>query len=134
MVKIVIADDHPAMREAWHMVLELHEQIQVTAVCSSGREVIDVCRVLKPDLVLMDINMEPMNGFEAAELLLSHLPSIHIIGISIHADPSYAQKMLEIGGKGFVTKSSPAEEMIVAIREVTEGRKYICNEVNQKMN
>lgn len=129
MIKVIIADDHPGMREAWQFILSTQDNIEVIAVCCSGQEVIDVCQGLLPDIVLMDINMEPMSGLEATHLLLQKYPQLAVIGISIHSQPSYAQQMLKVGGRGFITKSSPSDEMIEGINEVADGNIYICREI-----
>ncbi len=134
MIKVIIADDHSGMREAWRFILGLQEDIHVLAVCSSGQEVVEFCRQSQTDVVLMDINMAPVTGFEATRLLLKENPALKIIGISIHSEPSYVQQMIKIGGRGFITKSSSSDEMIMGIKEAVSGNIYICQEVRSRMN
>ncbi|MBC8034524.1 MAG: response regulator transcription factor [Chitinophagaceae bacterium] len=134
MIDIIIADDHPRVREAWRFILDMQNGMAVVALCGSGQEVLDRCHKSLPDLVLMDINMSPLSGFETTRLLLKNFPTLKIIGISIHAEPSYAQQMLRIGGKGFITKSSSAEEMVAGISEAMAGNTYICREVRSRMH
>jgi two-component system invasion response regulator UvrY len=133
MIKIIIADDHPAIREAWLLMLNLQEGIQVIAACGSGEELLACCTAQTPDIVLMDINMQPMNGFQAASLLLQKFPSVRIIGISINPETVYAEKLLQMGAKGFITKNAASEEMVKGIREVMTGKIYICREVKSRM-
>ena len=79
--------------------------------------------------MLVDINMYPINGFEVAEKVLENNPGVKIIGISVNNQPSYANKMLSLGARGFVTKGSSFEEITHAILEVSRGEQYICNEI-----
>lgn len=80
----------------------------------------------------MDINMEPMNGFEATAEVLKRNPGIKIIGVSVNNQVSYARNLLKVGALGYVTKNSSREEMIHAIEEVYKGRIYICEEIRKK--
>ena len=73
--------------------------------------------------------MSPMNGFEATKEIRKISPESKIIGVSMHSQPAYAKKMLQVGAMGYITKNSSKEEMIGAITEVAQGNKYICHEV-----
>ena len=133
-IRIIIADDHAQVRKTWKMLLQTDKQINVIAECSSGEEVIKTARELNPDVILMDINMSPINGFDATKAILSAQSHIKIIGVSINNQPAYARHMIEMGAKGYVTKNSSKEEMFTAIKEALEGRIYICKEVKDKMS
>lgn len=133
-IRIIIADDHAQVRKTWKMLLQTEKVINVIAECSSGDEVIQSARELNPDVILMDINMAPTNGFEATKEILSTNPEIKIIGVSINNQPAYARHMLELGAKGYVTKNSTVEEMLLAIKEALNGNNYICKEVKDKMS
>jgi DNA-binding NarL/FixJ family response regulator len=82
----------------------------------------------------MDINIMPISGFEATERIRKVSPNTKVIGVSMHSQPAYAKKMLQIGAKGYVTKNSSKEEMIKAILEVNEGSKYICEEIKNNIS
>ncbi|WEK38187.1 MAG: response regulator transcription factor [Candidatus Pseudobacter hemicellulosilyticus] len=129
MIKIVIADDHRLVREAWRLVLNRDHRLSVIAVCENGHRAVETCRVLKPDMVLMDINMEPMNGIEATRHIRSFSDTIRVIGISVHTDHTYVNALLQAGANGYVTKHSSGEEMIAAILQVMEGQPYFCKEI-----
>lgn len=133
-IKLVLVDDHKMIRETWKMLLEIDERIEVIAECSSGNEAIECAKDLKPDVMLMDINMEPVNGFDATKEIVKNNSDIRIIGVSINNQPAYVRNMLQLGAKGYVTKNSTREEMITAIMEVMKGNTYICNEVKPKLN
>ncbi|WP_276481959.1 response regulator [Paraflavitalea pollutisoli] len=129
MITVVIADDHRMVREAWKLVLNRDNRLSVSALCENGFKVVEVCRDNPPDVVLMDINMDPMNGIEATKAIREFSNDIKIIGISVHTDLSYIHALMKAGGNGYVTKNSSGEEMINAILEVMEGRSYYCKEI-----
>jgi len=132
-IRIIIVDDHQLVRETWKMLLHGNEGIEVIRECSSGADVIDIAPSLQPDVILMDINMSPVNGFEATRKIVKTCPNIRIIGVSVNNQPGYARNMLQLGARAYVTKNSPREEMIHAIREVMKGNTYICVDVRKKM-
>lgn len=129
MITIVIADDHRLVREAWRLLLSRDKRLSVIAVCENGYRVVEACRILRPDIVLMDINMEPMNGIEATRNIRLFSDEIRIIGISVHTDLSYINALLQAGANGYVTKNSSGEEMITAIMQVMQGQSYFCKEI-----
>ena len=130
-VRIIIVDDHKLARESWSLLLGYDTRFTVICECDNGEEAILQVRNLSPDIVLVDINMYPTNGFDVTLKLLEDNPSTRVIGISVNNQPSYANRMLEIGAKGFITKGSPFEEVTHAIMEVQNGRTYICNEIKK---
>ncbi len=130
-IKIIIADDHKLIRETWTFLLNLDERFEVIGECKNGRECFDKTFALRPDIVLMDINMPDLNGFEATKEIKSKIPYIKIVGISMHALPAYAKKLMSLGANGYVTKNSSREEMITALLTVMEGKKYICEEIKE---
>lgn len=132
-IRIIIVDDHQMLRETWKMILQQNEIFEIIFDCASGAEAIEAATKYKPDIILMDINMSPVNGFEATRKIFKSDPSIKIIGVSVNNQPTYARNMMQLGAKGFVTKNSTKEEMIQAIMEVYNGGNYICKEIKEKM-
>lgn len=133
IIRILLADDHQMIRESWRMLLENNPQMEVVADCANGAEAIRSAREYHPDIMLVDINMHPMNGFEVTRQVTLELPAIRVIGMSVNNQPKYASRMLELGAKGYLTKTSPLEEIQHGIREVFNGREYICEEVRKHL-
>ncbi|HYM95266.1 MAG TPA: response regulator transcription factor [Chitinophagaceae bacterium] len=133
-IRIILVDDHRLILESWKLLLENDPRFNIIAECENGSEAIKEATLLNPDVILMDINMSPVNGFEATQQIIATNPSIKIIGISINNQPGYATRILELGAKGFVTKGSSFDELSNAIMEVHEGRQYICEEIRRSMN
>jgi DNA-binding NarL/FixJ family response regulator len=128
-ISILLVDDHKLIRESWSFILNSDARFQVIGETSNGEEAVEMAKEKKPKIVLMDINMTPVNGFEATKLVRKFSPGSKIIGISMHSMPAYARKMLQMGAMGYVTKNSSKDELLNAIIEVNSGRKYICEEV-----
>ena len=125
----MIVDDHTLIRETWSFLLGKNENFEVVAECGNGERAIELARDKRPDVVLLDINMAPMSGFEALKMIRKYSPSSKIIGVSMHSQPAYAKKMLRLGAKGYVTKNSPRSEMMEAIAQVSNNKVYVCQEV-----
>ncbi len=128
-ISILLVDDHRLIRDSWSFILNSDPRFEVVAETSNGEEAIEMAISIKPDIILMDVNMTPVNGFDATRQIRKILPEAKIIGVSMHTMPAYAKRMLQLGALGYVTKNSSKEEMLTAILEVNEGRKYICEEV-----
>jgi DNA-binding NarL/FixJ family response regulator len=128
-ISILIADDHKLIRDTWSFILNTDNRFKVVAECSNGEEAIEQAKQKRPQIVLMDINMTPVSGLEATRQIRKVSPGSKIIGVSMHSQPAYAKKMLQIGAKGYVTKNSSRDEMFKAIMEVHHGNRYICDEV-----
>jgi two-component system invasion response regulator UvrY len=129
MIKLIIVDDHFHVRQAWSWVLSQVPRLNVIAECTNGQEAIEAAKTLQPDVILMDINMKPVNGIEATRSIREFAPDMKIIGVSVQAERSYVNEMLRNGANGYVTKNSPSTEMVIAIDEVLAGNTYICEEI-----
>lgn len=128
-IKILITDDHTLLRESWALILNADPRFSVVGECGSGEKAVELAQQLQPDVVIMDINLPGISGIEAAEMVKKHSPNSKIIAISMHTQPAYARKMMLSGAEGYVTKSSSREEMVEALLEVYENRRYICNDI-----
>lgn len=132
-IRIILVDDHELVRGSWKLLLKQNDRFSIIAECKNGAEAIEHAELLAPDIMLMDVNMFPINGLEATERITNKHPEIKIIGLSINSQPAYAEKMLKAGARGYVTKNSTLHEMMHAILEVHDGRPYICEEIREKM-
>jgi len=130
-ITILLVDDHRLIRESWSHVLNNEKRFRVIGTASCADEAIEIAKHKRPRVVLMDINMTPVNGFEATKSIRKFSPGSKVIGVSMHAISAYVKKMFQSGAVGYVSKNSSKEELITAILEVDSGKKYICNEVKE---
>jgi len=128
-ISILISDDHTLVRETWSFILNTDDRFNVVAECGSGEEAVELAKQLRPNVVIMDINLPGINGIEATQLIRKFSPGSKILGVSLHTQPTYARKMIQKGAMGYVTKNSSREEMFKAIMEIQAGKKYICEEI-----
>lgn len=128
-ITVMIVDDHTLIRETWSFLLGRNENFEVIAEVGDGQRAIEIARDKRPSIVLLDINMTPINGFDVLKMIRKLSPGSKVIAVSMHSQPAYAKKMLRLGARGYVTKNSPRQEMLDAIMEVNQGNIYICQEV-----
>jgi two-component system invasion response regulator UvrY len=128
-ITIMIVDDHKLVREAWTMILNDDPRFEVIADCPNAESAIMEVKELRPDVVIMDVNMPGMNGIEAVAHIRKFSPASKILGVSCYTFPDIARKMIQSGASGYVTKNSSKAEMIHAIVEITKGFQYTCKEI-----
>ncbi len=116
-IRLLLADDHPVMRQG--LIRLLHEQpdMQVVGEAGDGRQAVELARQLKPDVVLMDIGLPGINGFDATQQIMSECPEIRVIGLSMHEETDMEDAMRKAGAVGYMTKGGPTERLVAAIRE-----------------
>jgi DNA-binding NarL/FixJ family response regulator len=132
-IRILIIDDHILLSQTWAYLLNLDDRFTVVGECSTAEAGIERCRDLRPDVVLLDINLPGMNGMEAIPQIRKFAPCTKILGVSLHNQPSYARKLLQQGGAGYLTKNSSRKEMVFAVAHVHSGKKYICDEIKETL-
>ena len=122
--RILLADDHTMVIEGIRSLLE-EKGHDVVGVVSDGRALVDAAPGLKPDVVILDISMPLMNGFDAAARLKQLLPKVKIVFLTMKDDPNLAAAVLGLGPVGYVLKHSAASELLTAITEVLRGKPYV---------
>lgn len=132
-IRIMLVDDHKLVRDSWKILLENNPSFTVVEECDTGHQAIERASSVSPDVLLVDINMSPLNGFNVTEEVRKRSPGIKVIGLSVNNQPKYATRMLELGARGYLTKTSPLEEINKGIVEVFNGGVYVCKEVKGKM-
>lgn len=130
---IIIVDDHLIFRQGLKSLITSENFASVIGEASNGKEFIELLSHLKPDLVLMDIDMPHMNGMEATQKALELMPELKIIAFTMFSDEDYYYKMIDLGVKGFILKSSGINELEKAIQDVMQGESYFSNEVLRKI-
>ncbi len=133
MIKIIIADDHLMFRESLAKILTREQISQVTGEAGSGEELLQLLQHQEVDIILMDISMPGMDGFEATRQAIKLLPKVKVIALSSLDSELDYYKMVDAGAKGFVLKNAGINELRHAITEVAEGRNWFSSELLQKI-
>jgi DNA-binding NarL/FixJ family response regulator len=126
---ILITEDHQLIRESYVIILNNHPEFIVAGEADTGEKAAELADKLKPDVILMDISLPGINGIETTSRILSVSPNSKILAVSAYANEVYAKQIMLAGGMGYITKNSPAEELMHAIRQVVNNKKYICTEI-----
>jgi DNA-binding NarL/FixJ family response regulator len=131
--KIIIADDHTLFRQGLKLILEDISNIDVIADVANGKELIEITKELKPDLIIMDINMPQINGIEASRILLQEFPELKILVVSMYGDEQYYNSVIENGVKGFILKDAENTELRAAVNAILNGKTYFSQELLLKL-
>jgi len=125
VLKILLVDDHPIVREGLKTLILTQSDMEVFGEASDGQEACQQASLLQPDLVIMDISMPGLSGTQATERLCRECPKVKVLVLTIHEDKGYIRQLLAAGAAGYVLKRAAGEELIHAIRVVSAGRTYL---------
>jgi two-component system invasion response regulator UvrY len=133
MIKILVADDHAVVREGLKQILSETPDMVVAAEASSGQEVLNKVRENNYDVVLLDISMPGRGGLDVLKQLKDEKPGLPVLILSIYPEEQYAVRALRAGASGYLTKESASDELIAAIRKISQGRKYVSASLAEKL-
>jgi len=132
-IKILIADDHPVVREGLSTMLERQDDMEVVGIAEDGAIAVKMCEKTRPDMVLMDLRMPNLDGVQAMRQIAERQPSIRFIVLTTYDDDDYIFKGIEAGARAYLLKDSPREELFKAIRAVYKGESLIQPSVATKV-
>lgn len=133
MIKVLVVDDHDLVRSGIVRLLSDADNINVVGEASCGEEAIKIARDQEIDVVLMDINMPGIGGLEATRKLARSHPDLKVIAVTACDDGPFAARLMQAGAAGFMGKGAETSEMVLAIRKVHSGQRYISPEIAQRM-
>jgi DNA-binding NarL/FixJ family response regulator len=133
-ISILIADDNKLFRTICSRLLQTDNRFTVIKECDNGEDAVEHTVQHKPKIVLMDIEMPRMNGFEATSLIQKFAPESRVIGFSSHTEFRYAEMMVKVGAQGYISKSATREELFEAILQVDNGELYLDKKIESQGN
>jgi two-component system, NarL family, invasion response regulator UvrY len=131
-MKILLVDDHAVVRSGLRNLLTAVSDARISEA-ATGKDALLLLRRDHPDLVILDLNLPGIGGLELLRRLLLEAPTAKILVLSMHAEPFYASRAMELGARGYLSKSASAEELLAAVRRVADGDRYIENEIAQEL-
>ena len=132
-INIILADDHELFRDGFSVMVNKISEINLVGEARNGKELIQLARKLKPDVIVTDIKMPELDGIQATKELTKEMPEIGIIALSMFEEDSLIIDMLEAGAKGYLLKNAQKDEIMDAIKTINKGGVYYCRNINMKM-
>jgi len=129
-IKVLLADDHKILREGLKNVIEQKANLRVVGEATDGREAVKLCRELSPDVVVMDVAMEGLNGVEATRQIVQYNSKIKVVALSMHSNKRFIIGMFKAGAYGYLLKDCDASELITAINTVAQNKKYLTQGIS----
>lgn len=130
-IKILIADDHQLFREGLKTLLSNSEEIEVISQAKNGRDAIEKAKIVKPDIIIMDIGMPILSGIEATGILRKEMPEVKVIALSMHSEKHFIKGMLDAGAYGYLFKNCAYDELISSIKSVYMGKKFLGHKITE---
>ena len=130
-MRLVLADDHDIVRRGLRALLQEEPGIEIVGEAGDGREALNLCQTLEPDLAILDVAMPQLNGIEVAAQAIRHNPRLRVVMLSMHAHESYIIRALTAGAKGYLLKDATEEDLIPAVRAVSQGRSFFSPAISQ---
>ena len=133
MIKLLIVDDHELVRTGLKHIIGGDPDILIVGEAGDGEEAIAKNRQLEPDVILLDVSMPGLSGFEVTNRLRQSTPETKIIILTVHAESPFPSKLLDAGATGYLTKGCEATELLAAIHSVASGKRYIGGDIAQQL-
>lgn len=133
MISVMIVDDHDLVRTGLRHILSDCSDIEVVAEAASGEEALQLAREQQPEIILLDVSMPGLSGFEVADRLHKYHKKCKTVILTAHARQPFPSRLLEAGAAGYLTKACGAEELTSAIRAVHRGERYIGSDIAQQL-
>lgn len=130
-IRILLADDHPMVREGIRSCLDARENFRVVGEASDGQEALEKAKKLQPDVVLMDISMPRLTGLEATKLLHKEVPKAKVLILTMHENEAYVLEIVRSGAKGYILKDTSPAEVVRAVEAVNKGEAYFSSRISQ---
>lgn len=132
-IKVLIVDDHAILREGLRALLSYFEDIEVVGEAADGQEALTLVESLHPHIVLMDIIMPRLNGFEATQQIAERFPSSRVLILTQHEEWQYVMPLLKAGAAGFILKKAAGAELVSAIRAIAKGDSFLYPPIAKKV-
>jgi two-component system invasion response regulator UvrY len=133
LIRIVLIDDHGLVRTGLRLILEKQPDMDVVGEADDGHTGLQLIRREKPDVALVDLHMPTVSGIEVTERARRSKLSTQIVILTMAGDAPFPRKLLDAGASGYLTKGCPADELIKAVRQVADGRRYLSGDVAQQL-
>ncbi|MCE0484971.1 MAG: response regulator transcription factor [Methylacidiphilales bacterium] len=132
-ITVLLAEDHTIVRQGLRLLVEADGDIGVIGEAKTGREAVQMTSELRPDVIVMDIAMPLLNGWEATRQILKAFPDMKILILSAHSDPEYVEQVVKAGARGYLVKQSSGDILAKAIRELYKGKTFFTSSIAKRL-
>jgi len=132
-VKIIVADDHHLVRSGIIKILNEYATFEVISEAENGQQAIEKCEILRPDVLLLDLDMPVLNGLETVPLIKKKMPELKVGILTMHKEKFLVEKLIKLGIEGYLYKSSEPEELIYGVKKIAEGKRFYTSEVTENL-
>jgi len=133
MIRILVADDHPVVRNGLRLMLNAHADLKITGEATTSEEAIALVKEDRWDVVILDLGLPGAGGIEVLRTIKEHAPKLPVLVLSVHPEDELAIRLLRLGADGYITKGAESEVLVPAIRKVARGGRFVSEAVNEKL-
>jgi len=130
-IEVLLVDDHPVVRKGLQSCLANQDRVKIIGEAADGQQALSLTLEMRPDVVLLDIDLPRLSGIEVTELLRKQAPDVRILVLSVHGNRDYIFQIIQAGAHGYISKESPPEELLRAIESVAGGETFFAPEIAQ---
>jgi len=132
-ISLLLVDDHPVVRQGLRAFLSQEKDMEVVGEAENGRQAVQMATKTMPDIVIMDLMMPFLNGWEGTRQVLKNVPSTKVLVLSSYSDDAFVQRLMNVGASGYLVKQTAADNLLLAIREVQKGNTFFSPALAQRL-
>ena len=129
MIRVALVDDHELVRTGFRMILAQHTDIEIVGEAADGERGLALIRASEPDVAIVDVHMPMLSGIELTDRVRKHKLKTRIIVLTMASESPFPKRLIEAGASGYLTKGCAAEELVRAVRQVAEGKRYLAPDI-----
>jgi two-component system, NarL family, invasion response regulator UvrY len=133
MIRVVLVDDHELVRTGFRMILAQQRDIEITGEAADGEQGLALIRAVQPDVALVDVHMPRLSGIELTDRVRRHKLATRVVVLSVVNEAPFPRRLIEAGASGYLTKGCAADELVRAVRQVADGRRYLSPDIAEAL-
>ena len=133
MIRVVLVDDHELVRTGFRMILAHQRDIEIAGEAADGEQGLALIRSVQPDVALVDVHMPRLSGIELTDRVRRHKLATRVVVLSVVNEAPFPRRLIEAGASGYLTKGCAAEELVRAVRQVADGRRYLSPDIAEAL-
>ena len=133
MIRVVLVDDHELVRTGFRMILAAQDGIEVVGEAADGEQGLALIRKVQPDVALVDVHMPQLSGIELTDRVRKHKLATRVVVLTVVSEAPFPKRLIAAGASGYLTKGCAADELVRAVRQVADGRRYLSPDIAEML-